>query len=169
MLFKGHYTRSIRELEEKHKVLPETLAQNERFISVVTNATGVAIRTHEKVKLDALRNAIENVALDASPHSAREHLFLRLIDDLSSPQILCLLGTEAWVVDEEVAAGAFLGGLRRYKDAEWLAAELLEDLSRRGLIKVDKFENTNKQHVTHYKLTEVGEQFRRFISDEPDA
>lgn len=161
--------RSIRELEEQHKVLPDTLAQNERFISVVANATNIAIRAHENVKLDALRNAITNVALDTSPHSAREHLFLRLIDDLSGPQILCLFGKEVWVVDEEVPAGAFFGGLSRYKGAEWLATELLDDLIRRGLVKIDRFENNNKQHVTHYKLTEVGEQFRQFISDEHDV
>ena len=121
------------------------------------------------MKVDALRSAIKNVALDTSPHSAREHLFLRLIDDLSGPQIMCVLGKEAWVVDEEVSEGAFFGGLRRYKGAEWLATELLDDLSRRGLVRIDRFENQNKQNVTHYKLTEVGEQFRRFVSGERGA
>src|SRR5687768_573853 len=42
---------TLNELQEKYDVLPETLAKSAGFISVVMNASQIAIRTHEKVKL----------------------------------------------------------------------------------------------------------------------
>jgi hypothetical protein len=59
------------------------LQNDERFISAVMHASQLALRTHQKEKLDALRNAILNVAKGQSPDEALQHMFLDFIDSLS--------------------------------------------------------------------------------------
>src|SRR5689334_12159231 len=47
---------------QKHALAltPDKLAKNELFISVALQATQIALRNHQREKLDALRNAIFN-------------------------------------------------------------------------------------------------------------
>jgi hypothetical protein len=42
---------------------PERLAENEAFITMAIQASGIAMRSHQQIKLDALRNAVINSAL----------------------------------------------------------------------------------------------------------
>src|SRR5262245_49553630 len=67
---------ALNDLYTRFDVLPQTLAKNEGFISTLLTASQIAIRTHEQVKLDALRNAIKNSALNISAAGAREHVYL---------------------------------------------------------------------------------------------
>ncbi len=46
-------------IKEKEGLSIEKLRENEVFISVISQATLAAIRTHEKEKLKALRNAFQ--------------------------------------------------------------------------------------------------------------
>ncbi len=56
--------RRLRDLEKRVDGFRfEDLANDERFISAMVQATQAALRTHQQEKLDALRNAVLNVAL----------------------------------------------------------------------------------------------------------
>ena len=58
----------------------EDLASNEQFVSATVQATQAAVKTHQKEKLEALRNAVMNVALDNKPQDAHQAVFLDLVD-----------------------------------------------------------------------------------------
>lgn len=45
----------------------DTLADNEQFVSATLQATQAALRTHQKEKLEALRNAVLNTAVNQEP------------------------------------------------------------------------------------------------------
>ncbi len=58
----------------------ENLQNQERIISAVIQATRSALGAHQREKLDALRNAILNIALSKTPDEEREIFFLNLIE-----------------------------------------------------------------------------------------
>jgi hypothetical protein len=72
----------LKELEKSGFDLGK-LQNDERFISAVMHASQLALRTHQKAKLDALHNAIFNVAKGQSPDEALQHMFLDFVDSLS--------------------------------------------------------------------------------------
>jgi hypothetical protein len=165
-------------LQEKFDLLPETLAKNEAFVTFVMHASQVAMRTHEEQKLRALKNAVINAALDTSPHAAKQHLFLRLIDDLAAPQLV-LLQTESAAGDH---VKVFFG--EQYGSDEWLALEMLQDLGRRGLATVSGVDwprgrpggsseskgvggaaGPERPPVISYERTKFGNEFVTFISE----
>jgi len=62
----------------------QSLVENERFTSALLRAAQIAIRNHQQEKLDALRNAVLNAALDGAPGDDQQQWFLGLVDDLSA-------------------------------------------------------------------------------------
>ena len=58
----------------------ENLAQNEEFISTLLYATQVAMRTHQKEKLEALRNAVINSLTLPMPDENFHLMFLNIVD-----------------------------------------------------------------------------------------
>jgi len=69
---------------------PEALATNEAFISAFLQATQAALRTHQREKLDALRNAVVNVAVGIEPNADRQQQFLSLVDRFSETHLTLL-------------------------------------------------------------------------------
>ena len=71
----------LKELEQKVAGFDiENLKENEQFISTVISTSQVAIRNHQKEKLEALRNAVLNVALGSKLSEDQEAMFLGLVD-----------------------------------------------------------------------------------------
>lgn len=62
---------------------PEKLAENEAFVTVAMQASQIALRNHQRAKLEALRNAVLNAALPNPPQEDEQMIFLRLIDQLT--------------------------------------------------------------------------------------
>jgi hypothetical protein len=58
----------------------ENLAQNEAFITIVSQASQSAIRNHQVEKLEALRNAVLNSAMPNAPDENEQLMFLGLVD-----------------------------------------------------------------------------------------
>lgn len=56
------------------------LAEDDEFVSLLASATQLAIKTHRKEKLDALRNAVLNSACGHRPSEDVQATFLALID-----------------------------------------------------------------------------------------
>jgi hypothetical protein len=156
---------TLNELQDKYDLLPETFARNEVFISVLLNASQIAIRTHERVKFEALRNAIKSAALDLSADGAREHMYLRFVDDLSAPQLNLLLVAKR-SVSEPWGRGAdakVLGMDEGDEETHVLAMEMLNDLVRRGLADVER-SGKELMSVTFVR-TELGGAFAEFITE----
>jgi hypothetical protein len=68
----------------------ENLAEDEVFITTLINATQIAIRSHQKEKLDSLRNAVLNAALPNSLDDELQLLFLSFLDTFSATHIRLL-------------------------------------------------------------------------------
>ena len=68
----------------------EGLRDDEDFVTAATTATLIALRTHRGEKLEALRNAVVNVARGAEPDTDLQALFLGLVDYLTPPHMRLL-------------------------------------------------------------------------------
>jgi len=68
----------------------ENLSQNEIFITTVMHASQVAIRNHQKEKLEALRNAVLNSALANEPEEDMQLMFLNFVDILTPSHLRIL-------------------------------------------------------------------------------
>jgi hypothetical protein len=72
---------ALAELRETRAGLdPDSLAGNQDFVSAVQHATQIAVRTHRQENLDALRNAVLNVAAGTAPHDDLQLMFLAFVD-----------------------------------------------------------------------------------------
>jgi hypothetical protein len=68
-------------LQEKVKEFQiEKLKDDPIFVTTVLQATQVALRSHQKEKLEALRNAILNTAIGNAPNDDLQLMFLNFID-----------------------------------------------------------------------------------------
>src|SRR5690554_3700290 len=73
----------LKALEENNQVDYSKLSQNEQFIDTIIQATTIAIKTSEKEKIVALRNAVTNTALDEAPEKTKSQIFLNLVDSFT--------------------------------------------------------------------------------------
>ena len=68
----------------------EDLGNNDQFVSAMIQATQSATKTNLKEKLEALRNAVLNVALGKEPNPDRQQQFLMLVDRFSETHLVIL-------------------------------------------------------------------------------
>jgi hypothetical protein len=85
-----HVAAVLRDLEQDRAGSIQDLQSNEAFVSLVTQATIVAIRNHHQQKRSALRNALTNAALSSDPGEDSQLAFIRFIDELSPAHITLL-------------------------------------------------------------------------------
>ena len=71
---------SLNELAQEVDALEARIASNEQVLTVTLRATVAAQETHETEKLDALRAAVLNSALDVEPDETAQLMFVALID-----------------------------------------------------------------------------------------
>lgn len=70
----------LKELEDKKIIDLEELGANEQFIDIVLQATTYALKTSDKEKIKAFRNAILNTATGDSPDITVSQIFLNQLD-----------------------------------------------------------------------------------------
>jgi len=79
-------------LQEKGKgPSPEELAENEAFVSTFLHVVQAATRSHQKEKINALRNAVLNSALPSAPDADMQLIFINLLDSMTASHIKLLL------------------------------------------------------------------------------
>jgi len=155
------------ELETKGFKL-EDLQSDQQFVSAVMHASQVALRTHQEGKLDALRNAIVNIAQGQAPEDTLQHIFLDLVDSftelhlrilkifqkpLSPPNIL--MGNLSLVLEHIIPE---LRGHDELYDQIW------KDLYSRGLVNTDGLNGIMSVHgLTQKRTSSLGDSFIRFI------
>lgn len=148
----------------------DALSENDEFVSAVMHASSMALRTHQQEKLDALRNAVLNIATGQAPEDALQHMFFRWIDSMSPLHLRMLKFFQAPIPPPNISIGGLghvleqnmpdLRGKRHIYDQVW------KDLYANGLT------NTYSIHVTmsgqglaQKRTSELGDAFIAFISD----
>ena len=160
------------------RLTTEKLATNETFVTVAMQASQMAIRNHQKVKLRALRNAVLNSALPNPPQEDEQMIFLRLVNQLT-PWHLRVLGLfndpVEWMKENGITySGWGIGGvstviehcfpdLRGQRDTY---EQIVRDLQTDGLVKEGKFLHiTMTGHgMVEARTTDRGKCFIKFIT-----
>lgn len=154
---------------EEDGIKLESLSENEQFVSAVMSASQVAIRTHQAEKLEALRNAVENVARGQAPDEALQHMFFGFVDSLVPLQIQMLKLFQAPPVMEGIMAGGLsmvleqnIPSLRGHRD---IYDQFWRDLYARGLVNTDGLHTMMSGNgLSQKQTTNLGDQFLRFIT-----
>lgn len=68
----------------------ERLRENPRFTTALLQASQIAVRNHQREKIEALANAVLNTALGMPPDETEESIMLNLIDRLTPTHIALL-------------------------------------------------------------------------------
>lgn len=146
------------------------LQHNPQFITAVMQATSAAIRTHQKIKLDALKNAIINIALGDGPDETYQHLLLGFIDDFTEMHFRVL----EFANNPRVPTGMSMGGIGHVlednipslRDQSTLCKQLWKDLYIRGLVNTDSLNATiSGNGLSQSRTTEVGNTMLKMITE----
>lgn len=127
----------------------EALKDNPLFITAVLHATIVALRNHQKEKLDALQNAVVNSARGVDIEENLQLLFLNMLDELTPLHLRVLKyfnNPFKWFKEHEIKSSAYIGAaskglevalpeLQRKRD---VYDTLVRDLYNRGLLTIDE-------------------------------
>lgn len=169
----------IQRLEESGVLRIENLQDNAEFIDATLHATQAALRTSQADKLDALRNAVLNVAVGQAPEQSLQQMFLSWIDTFTEwhLRILELFDDPAAHIArpdpharfqamtsslDEVLKTAYpkLDNRREFYDQVWA------DLRSRGLVTTDSLHGMmSPQGVKARRTSELGRLFLAFIRD----
>ncbi len=166
---------ALKELQGKVDGLTlENLSDNEQFISSLLHATQIALRTHHREKLKALRNAVTNAALPNPPDDVTQQLFLNQVDDLtpSHLKILAYFHNPAdWAAKQNFSLPnrpvpnaeqyAFVSLFPEFVDQRYLFKQLCRDLEVRGLVRPQESRKVAEKSYT----TRMGKAFLKFISN----
>ncbi len=144
----------------------DDLENNEQFVSATLQAMQAAVKTHQQEKLEALRNAVLNVAAGTAPDEYLESVFLQLVDSFTvyHLRLLALFNTQTQV---------------RIADApEWLKSgigfQLAKELLDRGLLETRNHLTPDPHklivgkdgvYTFHAQLARLGNQFLSFITE----
>lgn len=151
---------------------PEDLAKNEAFVSVLIQATRVAVANHQQEKRQMLRNALINIGVGKGPDEDLQHIYLQLIDEFTPSHVKILrflwdgvsrvAATDDRLLHQSKTYQEILDILEpefRGKDA--LVQQVLTDLGRRGLSTLQAANLVFPQQV----ITNQGIAFLQFVSE----
>lgn len=151
----------LRELENQVRDFHfDDLHRNEQFVSATLQATQAALRTHQEEKLEALRNAVLNVAVSRGPSEDLQVIFLNLVDSFTPMHLKILrffYQRDATVLEQ----------MRGQRD---LTDQVVHDLDDRGLIQdtrpyIARNRDSSEALVYHqWSVTNLGKQFLAFIT-----
>ncbi|MBA7622107.1 hypothetical protein ES703_29478 [subsurface metagenome] len=172
----------LKEVETKVKGFKiENLSENEMFISTLMQATQVAIRNHQRQKLEALRNAVLNAALPNAPEENLQLMFLNFVDSLTLGHLRMLkllndfeakrpLNRSTGVQIEFVAKSKEKTVITAQKaladliDNQNFYDQVLKDLRIRGLLEVSMSDTANfLDKIVNAQPTNLGKQLLAFI------
>ena len=146
----------------------EGLQSNDQFISAVMQATVIAQRTHRQEKLNALRNALLNIATGQAPDEALQSIFLNFVDVFTDWHIKLLrlaqhpTATGEMTELHQVLEHTYpqLKGHREVYDAVW------SDLSSKALVSLQSVHGELSSHQTLVDkwTTPLGDLFLKFIA-----
>jgi len=160
----------------------ENLAKNEEFISTLLYATQVAMRTHQREKLEALQNIVTNSAIGITANENFQVIFLNIIDRYTPLHLLILrfvenpglfrteyrgIKTNDLSLSNELR-DAFRATFPELNLIDEHYAQIVRDLSADGLI--ISYKLPDRELMGKPKITALGDQFLTIIrSSEMDV
>jgi hypothetical protein len=161
----------LQSVEERIPGLLASLPDREEWVTAAAHAAQVVTRTHQQEKLEALRNAVVNVATGAAPEVDRQMMFLAWIDSFTPTHLLVLRiaaegegRTHASPPSQFSTVRAELADDRGFSDA------IVSDLTTRGLL-ADARPYAARNRESHsplvslsWRVTPLGREFLRFIA-----
>jgi hypothetical protein len=173
-------TNAVIELQKTKSVRIEDLQENEKFISVLTGATIVAIKTHNQQKKEMLKNAVVNSVTNTSINDDFAALFVRYIDELTISHISLLekMHSSANELQKIEKFEELYESLVSTKENKDTFKFLCEDLILRGLVRISQgilnpndlyetdgetFEKEGEDNRPKVKITELGNEFLKFV------
>ncbi len=171
---------ALRKLEEQMGVVLESLQTNDQFVDVAVAASQIALRTSNKEKREALKNAILNSVLPNPPEESLQKMFLSFIDTLTvwHLKLLDLFNDPPTYIQKHnlrfsVSMGAMshliesafseLKGKRDLYDLIW------KDLFSRALVTTDGLHTMmTGSGIVAKRTTEIGRLFLDYIKDPMD-
>jgi hypothetical protein len=155
----------VRYLESKEQGFKfEDLANDAQFVSAMIQATQSAERTHRKEKLEALRNAVLNIALGHKPAEDLQAIFLSLVDSFA-PVHLELL--RFFQHDNPYDRDKF-------RSERYVSDQAIMDLLSRGLIQDTRaYAARNRDSdealvINEWRVSDLGRQFISLVTNPPE-
>jgi len=154
------------------------LGQNAAFVTTAMQASQIALRNHQREKLNALRNAVLNSGLPSAPSDDEQAIFVRLIDELT-PWHLRILGflddPVAWMsANGSANPGWGMGGVATVLEhcfpdlvgQRALYDQMVQDLQAAGLAASGSYLHATMtgQGMVASRTTSIGKQFLAFIT-----
>jgi len=167
----------LKELETRmHGFKIEALKDNPLFITAVLHATIVALRNHQKEKLDALQNAVVNSARGVDIEENLQLMFLNMVDELTPLHLRVLKyfdNPRKWLEEHGIKFSIYMGGassgleaaLPEVQGQRDLYDTLMMDLYNRGLVSADKtvlHAMMSGDGILASRITELGRKFLRY-------
>lgn len=180
---------AIRDLEERVEGFSiDSLAGNQEFLTAFAAASNAAVRAHQEEKLDALRNAVSNVAAGSAPGDDLQLMFLWYVDTLPPFHIrllrfwqdpracLCEHGLTPDDMSSSHQADTLTRLFPESKGMPTLIDVAHSQLAQRGLVPTHQlalaWPSTAHQLIEEKSgknTTELGDQFLQFITDPLEA
>jgi hypothetical protein len=167
----------VKKLEETGGFKMESLADNPLFITVVTQATTIALRNHQQEKLEALQNAVVNTASGISIDENLQLLFLSLVDYLTPLHLKVLVyfnDPAGWFRAQARTAPQLTGGspvhgieeaFNGLRGRREIYDPIVEELYNRGLLNTDKTGmHVMMTSILDPRTTPLGKQFIKYVS-----
>lgn len=154
----------LQALEKKIPDLFQALPSNDDFVTAALHATQIAMRTHQNEKIEALRNAVLNVAIGSAPNVDHQLMFLLWVDAFTPSHLAFLeICRSSCVPEQRAAVRVRLSQDRAFTDS------VVNDLSTRGLL-VDPRPYIARNRESSFplvsmdwRLTALGHEFLAFI------
>ena len=157
---------------------PEKLSKDQAFVTVALQASQIAIRNHQKEKIEALSGAVLNSVLPNAPEEDQQLIFLRLIDHLTPWHLRVLALTNdpvEWMMGNGInipswtsgsLAGVICHCFPELKVKGEFCGQVIRDLLSEGLLEQGINLNTMMTGggVLASRTTITGKTFLRFIA-----
>jgi hypothetical protein len=154
----------LRLLENDQQISIEKLQKNQVFIDTVMQASQAAIRTHQKEKLDALVNAIENSAMDIAPDEIYQQIFLNYIETFTVLHFTVLNFLEGVAIGQKSGSEIIKDKFTQEGVENYIYEHVWNDLESKGLVTEESGISISFQ----VRRTPLGNMFIDFISSRYD-
>ncbi len=166
-------------LEQEKRLKIEDLGENDEFISAVMQATMIAVRNHHYEKIDALRNAVVNSALDRCPSDVKSALFLAFVDQFTVWHLRVLKELSELALAQgpngspktriEAISEVVIKRIAELPVQQDLVEMVVEDLCRKGLLFWSRGQGVTFITRETSQITQLGEEFLSYVSRPNDT
>lgn len=147
---------AIIELQEKNNVNVVDLFENEEFISLFSELSISAIRTHEQARKDAMLCALKNSVLMPDLAYTKKDAFVNILGDTNVTELQMLIALK------KSHGGDFLhrhSVLKPWQNDSGLRDYLIANLAVKGLVEIQPIDYSAGRSTPYKKITAFGEEF----------